>query len=60
MDNDRGAAGNGYPDAAQIYRQLIKLNAGMEELKTAVRALRRQTEAEAAGRRAAREGGSGA
>ena len=37
----------------QLYRQLIKLGADVEEIKTAVRAIRRQMDAE---RRVANEG----
>ena len=57
MEGNRGMpAGNGYPGAQQQYRQLLKLAAGMEEIKTALRAIRRQLDAEAAGRRGAKEG----
>lgn len=45
-----------YPDTEQLYRQLLRLGAAVEEIRTAVRAIRRQVDALAAGRRAADEG----
>ena len=53
--NDGARQGSLYPDTAQLYRQMLKLAAGMEEIRTAVRAIRRQLDG-AAMRRSADEG----
>ena len=48
--------GGTYPGTEQLYRQILKLGADVEEIKAGVRAIRRQLGAEAADRRASNEG----
>ena len=57
MERDLNARPGGpYPGTEQLYRQMLRLAADVEEIKTGVRAVRRQLGAASAGRRAANEG----
>lgn len=57
MERETGARpGGSYPGTEQLYRQILKLGADVEEIKTGVRAIRRQLGAGSADRRASNEG----